>query len=470
MLFNTWVFVAFFVVVYLLYLRLRHDGQNRLLLAASLFFYAFWDVRFAGLLILSSAFDWYGGRRLVHSATDRERRFWVGAVVVSNLGILGVFKYYDFFIDSLTTALNWLGYQPPALSLGLIVPVGVSFYTFQTISYVIDLYRGDVEECRSLRDYLLFVAFFPQLVAGPIERASHLIKQVLRPRIITTEGVRRGLWHLILGYFLKVFVADNIAVIADEAFLGGKTGASLLLGVYAFAFQIYCDFGGYSEIARGLSLLMGFDLMENFRVPYAATGPREFWRRWHISLSTWLRDYLYIPLGGSRLGVSRMYANLMLTMLLGGLWHGAQWKFVLWGLYQGTLLVIERRIESRVALSSADSDPWTFNRAIRALVFFQFTCMGWLIFRCNDLAQIYQIPLAVVRSFNPSVVDWQTLQVMVFLILPVVVIDIFRERNRTPAFVFEWPRPVRWATSLIMIGLVLLLGSRGSAQFIYFQF
>jgi len=470
MLFNTWFFVAFFVVVYLIYLRLRHEGQNRLLLAASLFFYGFWDVRFAALLVLSSAFDWYCGRRMKQSATDRGRRFWVGAVVVSNMGILGAFKYYDFFVNSLTTSLQWLGFHPSSLALGVIVPVGISFYTFQTISYVIDLYRGDVEECRSLRDYLLFVSFFPQLVAGPIERASHLIRQVTRVRTITVEGVRLGVWHLVLGYFLKVFAADNLAGIADDAFAHGQSGATLLLGVYAFAFQIYCDFGGYSEIARGLAYLMGFELMENFRVPYFATGPREFWRRWHISLSTWLRDYLYIPLGGSHKGTARMYVNLMLTMLLGGLWHGAQWKFVLWGLYQGILLVSERLLESRLNFSSRPSDPWTLSRAARAAVFFQFTCLGWLIFRCNEIAQIWRVPLAVIQNFNPGPVDVQTLQLIALLVAPVLIIDLWREGAASPAFVFRWPWPFRWATSLVMISLVLLLGSRGGVQFIYFQF
>jgi D-alanyl-lipoteichoic acid acyltransferase DltB (MBOAT superfamily) len=470
MIFNTWVFVAFFVVVYLIYLRLRHEGQNWLLMSGSLFFYAFWDVRFAVLLVLSSAFDWYCGHRIMQSDDDRTRRFWVGAVVVSNMGILALFKYYDFFVNSLTALLAMLGFHPPSLAIGTVVPVGVSFYTFQTISYVIDLYRGDVKECRSLRDYLLFVSFFPHMIAGPIQRASRLIKQVTLPRTISVATLRLGIWHLVLGYFMKVYAADNLAAIADEAFTHGRTGATLLLGVYAFAFQIYCDFGGYSEMARGLAYLMGFEFLENFNSPYLTTGPREFWRRWHISLSTWLRDYLYIPLGGNHRGVRRMYINLMVTMVLGGLWHGARWKFVLWGLYQGILLVGERLIEPRLPLSRAPSDPWSVGRMLRAAVFFQFTCFGWLIFRCNDVSQVWKVPAAVARNFAWTVADERTLVIIAMLAVPVLILDCCREWVGHGAFVFRWPLPLRWAVCVVMIGLVALFGSRGGAQFIYFQF
>ncbi|MBI3269085.1 MAG: MBOAT family protein [Planctomycetes bacterium] len=472
MLFNSWVFVVFFVVVYVLYLRLGHEGQNRLLLAASFLFYGWWDVRFLGLLILSSSFDWYCGLLLSRTESIPRRKALVAAVVLSNLGILAAFKYCDLFLGSLEAVLRFFGGHPGTLALGVVVPVGVSFYTFQTIGYVVDLYRGDVAPCGSLRDYLLFVSFFPQLVAGPIERASHLLGQVTGRRTLAAPALREALWHLVLGFFLKVCVADNLAPMAEEGFGNpDSSGLMALIGLYAFAFQIYCDFGGYSEIARGLAKLMGFELMENFRMPYFATGPREFWRRWHISLSTWLRDYLYLPLGGNRLGARRTYRNLLLTMLLGGLWHGAQWKFVLWGLYQGTLLMVERALVPEEGRGGAPARrPWTPGRALRTFFFFQLVCVGWLLFRCDAVRQVWELPVRMVTRFGARPSDLQALAVLCLLVAPVLVLDVLRERAGRVGFVFAWPAAARWATCVLLLALVALFGARGGQQFIYFQF
>ncbi|MBT8405679.1 MAG: MBOAT family protein, partial [Gemmatimonadetes bacterium] len=319
MLFNSYLFWAFFAVVLLLYRGLKHRGQNRMLLVASYVFYGSWDWRFLSLIVFSTLVDYWVGLALADpSATDRRRRRLVTVSLVSNLGLLAVFKYLGFFVDSAAALLEGLGLQANLPSLHIILPVGISFYTFQTLSYTIVIYRRKLEPTRDLLDFGLYVAFFPQLVAGPIERASHLLPQVLRPRRTTERQFREGLYCILYGLFKKVVIADNMALVVNHIFSQPPStlnGLDTLVGVYAFAFQIYGDFHGYSLIAQGVARWLGFDIMDNFRQPYFAWSPQEFWRRWHISLSTWLRDYLYIPLGGSRTGGRTR--NVLITMLLG---------------------------------------------------------------------------------------------------------------------------------------------------------
>ncbi len=334
MLFNSGVFLQFFAAFLLLYWLLRGNLQarNLLIVAASYLFYGWWDWRFLGLLAFSSLFDYGVGLGLDRVATPGKRKALLVASVVCNLTILGFFKYYDFFVESGVRLLADLHvpFQPSLLHV--ILPVGISFYTFQSMSYALDVYRRTVPPTRNLLQFLAFVCFFPQLVAGPISRASHLLPQFGQTRRITGEMIEEGVWLMLWGMFKKVVLADNFAPLADLVFQGSSfTGPMVLLGTLAFGLQIYCDFSGYSDIARGAARVLGFDIIFNFNLPYAATSLREFWRRWHISLSTWLRDYLYISLGGNRRGAARTYANLLLTMLLGGLWHGAAWNYVLWG-------------------------------------------------------------------------------------------------------------------------------------------
>jgi len=470
MLFNTWVFVIFFVAVYLAYLKTPFRAQNWLLLAASYVFYGFWDVRFLSLIVISTAVDYVCALRIAASDSPRRRRAFLAVSMCMNLGLLAAFKYCDFFLGSAEALVRAMGYDPASWRLGIVVPVGISFYTFQTMSYTIDVYRRQLAPCRSPWDFALYVAFFPQLVAGPIERGTRLLPQVCQPRTLTAQGIRQGVWWLLVGYFMKVFVADNLATIAEAAFAAQRaSGAKALLGTYAFAFQIYCDFAGYSHIARGLASLMGFQLMTNFRVPYLATNPRDFWGRWHISLSTWLRDYLYIPLGGNRGGTARTYRNLLLTMLLGGLWHGAEWKFVLWGLYHGVLLVAFRAMEPRAA-RAPEQRRWTFGRACRAAGFFHLVCLGWVIFRCNHLGQVWQWPWRIVTAFGWTTDDAHTLAVLAFLIAPVVLLDVLTERAKDINFLLGWRAPLRWSGFAVLLGLLYVFGSRGAEQFIYFQF
>ena len=342
MVFNSLVFFVFFAVVYAAYRVLPHRGQNWLLLVASYVFYGWWDWRFAGLLAATSFFSWGSGLLIARCRADGNARgaWWASfANIALNLGILGFFKYWNFFQESFAALFGRFGLGLEMRLLGIVLPVGISFYTFQALSYSMDVYRGQLEPTRDWVDFFAFVAFFPQLVAGPIERAGHLLPQMRNPRTVTREGVESGAWLAVWGLFKKVVVADNLSVLVDSTYgAAGATGAMGLMATYAFAMQIYCDFSGYSDMARGLARMMGFELMENFRLPYFAANPKEFWARWHISLSTWLKDYVYIPLGGNRRGPRRQTANLFSTMLLGGLWHGAAWTFVAWGAFHGALL------------------------------------------------------------------------------------------------------------------------------------
>ncbi|MFH1747327.1 MAG: MBOAT family O-acyltransferase [Planctomycetota bacterium] len=485
MLFNSWLFIAFFVVVYLVYLRVRHNAQNWLLLAASYYFYACWDWRFLSLILISTAVDFVCSRRIASAIERRTRRRYLVVSVITNLGLLGAFKYYDFFVGNLEVLLTALGIPCSSMTLGIIVPVGISFYTFQTMSYTIDVYRKELPACDRLRDFALYVAFFPQLVAGPIERGKRFLPQVQKQRILTTDGLRQGIWWVLLGYFMKVYVADNLSPFVDRAYTASDAdGVAALLAIYGFTFQIYCDFAGYSHIARGISRLMGFQLIENFHMPYLATTPSDFWKRWHISLSSWLKDYLYIPLGGNRRGPARTYINLTLTMLLGGLWHGAQWKFVIWGGFHGLLLVVFRLFgqgRSRPAgrLAEGEHRPGgafshvilaAIRRIVATFAFFHVVCLGWIIFRCESLAQIWSFPYSVFTNLHLDETAIEQFGVLGLLIVPVILLDLLSEFLRDVDFITRWPWPVRHLAYVTMLVLLATLGARGQDEFIYFQF
>jgi D-alanyl-lipoteichoic acid acyltransferase DltB (MBOAT superfamily) len=474
-LFNTLAFWLFFAAVVALYMPLPRRGQNVLLLIASYFFYACWDWRFLGLLVVSSTADWTLGNLIAREATRKGARKWVAASVTLNLLFLGFFKYFDFFVDSANVLLGALGVGPSDLYLRVVLPVGISFYTFQSISYIVDVYRGEIAPARDPLDFALFVAFFPHMVAGPIMRSRDLLPQMQNPRTPRLEDALSGLHLAAWGLFKKVVVADNLAAIANPIFARqlGFTPGPMHLGAIAFAFQIYCDFSGYTDIARGVARVLGFRLMENFDHPYFATCITDFWRRWHISLSTWLRDYLYVPLGGNRHGTWRTYRNLFLTMLLGGLWHGAAWKFVLWGAYQGALLVLERALGGRRLVTDWFSSRGAAARLLwvaRVLVTFHFVCLGWILFRCESTG-----PLGLmVRSFldvtgyfrMPAGPAWTA----VAFIVPLLVVDALQYFRRDELALLRVPVPARafvYATGLYAF---ILWGRFESNAFIYFQF
>jgi len=481
MLFNSWTFAAFLALVLPVYYGLSHRRQNGFLLAASYVFYGAWDWRFLALLWISTGVDFAVGRALARDGDERRRRLLLSASLAVNLGILGAFKYAGFFVGSAQRLLESAGLAPNLPILELVLPVGISFYTFQTLSYTIDVYRGRLEPTPRLLDFALFVAWFPQLVAGPIERASRLLPQITSPRTVADEQWSSGLQLLLWGYLKKVVVADGLARYVDRAFALPEeaTPIALWLGVYAFALQIYCDFSGYTDIARGVSRLFGIELMENFRQPYLSRNIAEFWRRWHVSLSTWLRDYLYIPLGGNRRGERRRYANLAITMLLGGLWHGASWTFVAWGGLHGLALAGHRlwRGTRGVGEPPAPDGAAAWVRQLAAgLLTFHFVALLWVFFRAEDFADA--------ATYLRGLFDWTRLGLGVrpvpLLGLPGVVacfgalilaLDA-RCRARGSELPFDgregaWLRGLAYGAALILLAFVR---SSDLAPFIYFQF
>jgi alginate O-acetyltransferase complex protein AlgI len=467
MVFNSLHFVWFFVVVYALYRVLPHRGQNWLLLIASYYFYAAWDYRFVALLAASTLVDYTCGLVLGRMTDQGRRRLVMWLSIGFNLAMLGFFKYFNFFADTLHALFASMGWQLDFITLRVLLPIGISFYTFVTMSYVIDVYRREIEPTRNLVDFAVFVAYFPHLVAGPILRATALLPQIAGPRRVTGGQVRDGLWLIAWGFFQKIFVADNLAPIASRVFDPDAqlTGINVLLGTYAFAFQIYGDFAGYSNIARGTSKLMGIELIENFRFPYLVLTPQAFWRHWHISLSTWLRDYLYKPLGGNRGTAWQTRRNLLITMLLGGLWHGAAWTFILWGLYQGLLLILYRPFESTfTAMSRAQ-------RFLGWIVMFHLTCYGWLIFRALSLEKLREMTRGLFLDFKPSTVDVTGILVPLLLYTtPLLVVHLMEAWADDVLVVPKIPVGVRYTIYVATLYLIVLFGNFGGSDFIYFQF
>lgn len=396
MVFNSIAFLVFLAIVLTLYYRLRHRGQNILLVVASYVFYGWWDWRFLCLLLFTTFFDYWCALRLEAGTDPAKRKWFLAFSMAMNLGVIGVFKYFDFFAEGLARILHTFGMQADMPTLHVILPVGISFYTFLSMSYTIDVYRRELKAASNPLDFMLYVSFFPHLVAGPIVRAKDLLPQCRRPRIIQRDQVIDGIWLCLVGYLKKIVIADRLAPFVDSGFSTGQApfpDATSWLVLYAFALQIYGDFSGYSDIARGLAKLMGFELVHNFKAPYLVSNPAAFWRHWHISLSVWLRDYLYIPLGGNRNGALKTTRNLMITMILGGLWHGAGIAFLAWGLYHGILLVLHRAWESigkkrrrNDDASEPERSPF-FPKMVAVVVFFHLTCIGWLLFRSGTVPE-----------------------------------------------------------------------------------
>ena len=470
MLFNSFVFWAFFVVVLALYRVLPHKGQNRLLLVASYVFYGYWDWRFLSLILISTVVDFFVAHQIEGTDARAARKRWVALSVCVNLGILAFFKYYGFFaaeLNELLAAIGLRGYLP---LLEILLPVGISFYTFQTISYSVDVFRGQTRPARDFLDFALYVSFFPQLVAGPIERSHRLLPQVETPRSVTGRDRAVGLYLIAFGLFKKIVIADNMAVIANFAFLqpeGELQAGMVLLGVYAFAFQIYGDFSGYSSIAQGLARLMGFELMWNFRMPYFSGSPSEFWLRWHISLSSWLRDYLYIPLGGNRAGSIRTARNLSATMLLGGLWHGANWTFILWGAFHGLILVIYRGFPA-LGGDSAATRGWS--RIARVLLTFHLVCLGWVFFRAESAGHAFAMLGALGDGWGELAFSGYAAGMLTVLVLPLLVYEGWLEKRDDQLALLDAPWPVQAAGYAYLIVTLLILVPLAPQVFIYFQF
>lgn len=384
MLFNSFEFLLFFPIVYVTYWLLNYDlrKQNVLLLISSYIFYAWWDWRFLSLIIISSFIDFKAGSKIFTSKTKKQRKNWLLVSLIANLGLLSIFKYYNFFAESFSDLMNIFGWQPNDLTLNIILPVGISFYTFQTLSYTIDIYRKQFKPTNNVVSFFTYIAFFPQLVAGPIERASNLIPQIEKKRVFRKEWFNEGIIQILVGLFRKIVIADSIGPYVDTIYgdVGLYNSTTIILATFLYAFQIYYDFAGYSDIAIGTAKLLGFRFNQNFNLPYFSKSLTEFWRKWHMSLSFWLRDYLYISLGGNRKGITITYRNLMLTMLLGGLWHGASWSFIIWGGIHGAVLSIEKYLKSSTHTAKLKVFGFLGYPITFAIVLF-----SWIFFRAQSL-------------------------------------------------------------------------------------
>lgn len=493
MLFNSYSFLVFFPIVVFMYFLIPKKVRYIWLLIASYYFYMGWNAKYALLLLTSTMITYVSGLLLSWEKIEDKIKWKKCVVAVSfllNLSILFFFKYFDFAIVNINRILGALHIQMLTPQFSVLLPVGISFYIFQALSYTMDIYRGEVKAEKNVLKYALFVSFFPQLVAGPIERSKNLLKQVNEDHEFHYERMCQGLMLMTWGYFLKLVIADRIAIFVDCAYNMNVDydGRYLLLASVLFAIQIYCDFAGYSTIAIGAAKVMGFELMDNFNCPYFATTIAEFWRRWHISLSTWFRDYLYIPLGGNRKGTIRKYINTMIVFLVSGLWHGASWTYVIWGglngLYQviGSLLA---PVKNKFAELFPKLDKSTFMRLLRMTVTFALVDFTWIFFRAHNFAQVKSVFLRIMNMNNPDLLangmlfdlglNKQNFVVLGIALIILLAADIAKYNHiKLHEEILGWNIVARWSVILIAVMSILVFGIWGSGyqatNFIYFQF
>ena len=482
MLFNSIDFALFLPLVFAIYWLIgaaRVRAQNIFLIVAGAVFYGWWDWRFLGLLLFTSGVDYLVALGLERSDVPLRRKLLMGISLTANLGLLGFFKYYDFFITSFDQAFTLLGRPLGLTTLGIVLPVGISFYTFQSLSYTFDVYRKQLRATYDPVVFFAFVSFFPQLLAGPIERARNMITQFEHPRVFDGAAARDGLRQMLWGLFKKVVVADNCAVLVKMIYTDPTehSGSSLVLATIFFAFQIYGDFSGYSDMAIGGARLFGFNLMRNFNFPYFSRDIAEFWRRWHISLTTWFRDYLYIPLGGSRGSKGFVVRNVMIIFLVSGLWHGANWTFVCWGamnaLFFLPLLLSDKHREMTGPIAEGRWLP-SIGEGLRMIGTFSMACLAWVFFRAVDFRQAMEVYSGIFsRSLftmpelpQPRTIAYGALGVVIMLSLE----WINRDRQHGLQLDGRASRPVRLVTYYALIAGLILLAPLGGGEFIYFQF
>ena len=479
MLFNSLSFAIFLPVVFLLYWFVFNKSlkiQNFFLIICSYFFYGYWDWRFVFLLAFSTVLDFFSGLQIAKASTKIKKKFWLILSIGINLGFLGFFKYYNFFIESFAELLTNVGFTPHYYTLRIILPVGISFYTFHGLSYVFDIYNGRIKPTHNWNSYALFVSFFPLLVAGPIERATHLLPQVEKERTFDYSKAVDGLRQILWGLFKKIVVADNCAQLANIAFANPTQyqGGTLALSVIMFAIQIYGDFSGYSDIALGTARLFGFELLQNFRFPYFSRDIAEFWRRWHISLTTWFRDYLYIPLGGSRVSKIKVVRNTFAIFLVSGFWHGANWTFIAWGAFHAVLflplILLEKNRKYTNIVAEGKILP-SIKELFQMLATFLLVVVGWVFFRANSIDQAF--------VYLSRMIQWDTLKVLYsifmhkefWLALAMLIIEWFGRNDRfgLERLGIKWNPILRYAMYYAILLLIFL--SIGKKQvFIYFHF
>ncbi len=482
MLFNSLDFAIFLPVVFLLYWFVFNKNlnvQNTLVFVVSYIFYGWWDWRFLSLILFSTIVDYTVGNRLKEVEKPSTRKIYLWVSIFFNLGFLGVFKYYNFFLDNFKTAFSFFGSEISGNTLNIILPVGISFYTFQTLSYTIDVYKKRLEPTQDFIAFGAFVSFFPQLVAGPIERATHLLPQFYKKRefnyTLAVSGLRQILW----GLFKKIVIADNAAQVANHIFSSsdGYNGSALWLGALFFTFQIYGDFSGYSDIAIGTSRLFGFDLMKNFAFPYFSRDIAEFWRRWHISLSTWFRDYLYIPLGGSRGGMSMRIRNTFIIFIVSGFWHGANWTFIVWGALNALyILPVMLQNKNRIHTNTVAEGKLfpSLKEFAQIGITFLLTIIAWVFFRANDIEHAGSYLSGMFSSSVFSLPNYPETKHVITTLIMIGGLLIVEWYGRTNEFALEkfgvnWPKPIRLAMYYsIAIAILLFMGEEQA--FIYFQF
>jgi len=479
MLFNSVEFFLFFIFVFSLYWKLHDKFRNIFLIIVSYIFYGWWDTRFLALIFFSSIIDFFAAQKIAQSEIIFWRKFWLGISIAFNIGILGFFKYFNFFVSSFQDILMSVGFSDISVwTLNIILPVGISFYTFQTMSYTIDVYRRNVPPTKDWQQFFAFVSFFPQLVAGPIERASTFLIQFKQKKVFCITEAEDGARQILWGLFKKIVIADNLAQVVNNIY-GSYTdfsGSHLLLATFLFAWQIYCDFSGYSDIAIGLAKFFGFHLRRNFAYPYFSRNISEFWRRWHISLSTWFRDYVFIPLGGSRVTSKLNYVrNIIIVFVISGLWHGANWTFVVWGFLHGVyylpyiFLNIGKTKENKIN----NKLPPGLHEIPKIIVTFLFVLLAWVFFRAASLGQAFIILKKIILdlpNFNIGL-PWSTTFAKRIIIIFILILAEWRQRDKLHALQIEKvPLKLRWAVYYILILAILVFGNFGYNPFIYFKF
>jgi len=470
MLFNSIEFFVFLPVVFCLYWFLFSKSlrwQNLFLLTASYFFYGWWSIQFLGLLALSTLLDFCYGFS-VASENRKKARLFLWLSVVNNLGILAIFKYYNFFIEQFQTFFELWGIHTSLAMLQLVLPIGISFYTFHGMSYVFDIYRGKQKLVTNFVDYAVFVSFFPLLVAGPIERANHLLPQVQQKRVFSYSQAVNGCRLILWGLFKKVVIADSLSGVVNEIYnnQAGNNAFTLILGAIGFSFQIYGDFSGYSDIALGCAKLFGFELLSNFRFPYFSRDIAEFWRRWHISLSSWFRDYLYIPLGGSKSGKAKAVRNTFVIFIVSGFWHGASWNFIIWGFIHACYflpLLLLNRNRKHVSEVVAQSRKWpSLKELIQMTITFSLVTFAWIFFRAPTIGSaVSYIKQIIVSAYNNpfQFMHWPASVKSIFLyIIPLVIIDWWFRKDERTLMVPQVSTPARWAGYYLIVLLVFYFG------------
>lgn len=467
MIFNSIQYIIFLPIIFLLYWAIPHKWRNWLLLITSYYFYMCWNALYAILIIFTTISTWKLAT-MMNGKSQKIRKILLSLSVTLNLSILFTFKYYDFLMSILADLTNLLSIQIVPVKLGLLLPVGISFYTFQAIGYSIDVYRRDIKSENNLGIFALFISFFPQLVAGPIERASHLLPQFKEQKSFSYKNFRNGLMIILFGFFLKLGLADRCAIYVDSIFnnISQHNGASYLLASFCFTFQIYGDFFGYSLIAIGSAKMLGYNMCDNFNRPYLSTSITEFWHRWHISLSSWFRDYVYIPLGGSRCSGIRRNMNLMATMLLSGLWHGASMNFVVWGGLHGIAMCVERTL----GIAKAPQNKLLYY--IRVTTTFIIVCFLWIFFRADTLTDALTIISGIFTDFGKPYIVWAHIIIIAFVLFILAMQEIIYEKGFHVSSIHNiWLRhSVRYAFIVLTISFIMLFGVLNGDQFIYFQF